>query len=42
MDDATKQKAALEISKIDNLVEKSSVLLSKCKIAEPDFAARTF
>ncbi len=37
MDDATKQKAALEISKIDNLVEKSSVLLSKCKIAEPDF-----
>ncbi len=37
MDDATKQKAALEISKIDSLVEKASVLLSKCKIIESDF-----
>ncbi len=37
MDNATKIKITLEISKIDKLIEKSSVLLSKCSIAEPDF-----
>ena len=37
MDDITKAKIELEISKIDNLIDKSSVLLSKCKIDAPDF-----
>ncbi len=37
MDEVTKLKINIEISKIDSLVEKSSVLLSKCKIEEPDF-----
>ena len=37
MDSSCKEKILLEIGKIDNLVEKSSVLLEKCKISEPDF-----
>ena len=37
MDEQTKEKINLEISKIDSLVSKSSVLLNKCKIQEPDF-----
>ena len=37
MDEITKAKIELEISKIDNLIEKTSVLLSKSKIQEPDF-----
>lgn len=37
MDNSIKEKITLEISKIDTLVEKSSILLDKCKIAEPDF-----
>lgn len=37
MDEITKEKIKLEISKIDSLVEKSSVLLAKCKSQEPDF-----
>ena len=30
-------KISLEISKIDTLVDKSSLLLEKCKFSEPDF-----
>ena len=37
MDEITKEKIKLEISKIDSLVEKSSILHEKCKIQEPDF-----
>lgn len=37
MDESTKIKINLEISKIDKLIEKSSVLLSKCNSVEPDF-----
>ncbi len=37
MDEITSSKINLEISKIDTLVQKSSVLLSKCNIEEPDF-----
>lgn len=37
MDDSTKAKIELEISRINDLVEKSSVLLSKCKTVTPDF-----
>lgn len=37
MDDGIKGKISLEITKIDVLVEKSSVLLEKCKITPPDF-----
>ena len=37
MDESTKAKITLEISKIDRLIEKSSVLLSKCNVTEPDF-----
>ena len=32
-----KEKITLEISKINALVDKSSILLDKCKISEPDF-----
>lgn len=37
MDDSLKAKITLEISKIDSLVQKSSILLKKCQISEPDF-----
>ena len=37
MDDTTKAKIRLEISRIDSLVAKSSVLSAKFKTAEPDF-----
>ncbi|MBR4826208.1 MAG: hypothetical protein IKZ86_15555 [Spirochaetaceae bacterium] len=37
MDKTTQEKIVLEISKIDTLIEKSGVLLSKCKIEIPDF-----
>ena len=37
MDEITKEKINLEISKIDTLVRKSSLLLTKCKNSEPDF-----
>lgn len=37
MDEITKEKINLEISKIDTLVNKSSLLLTKCKNTEPDF-----
>ncbi|MCR4789549.1 MAG: hypothetical protein K5839_00560, partial [Treponemataceae bacterium] len=37
MDNAIKEKISLEISKIDNLIDKSSVLYEKCKLEEPDF-----
>ncbi len=37
MDEITKEKIYLEISKIDNLVSKSTALIEKCKIQEPDF-----
>ena len=37
MDNSTKEKIELEISRISDLVDKSSVLVSKCKITEPDF-----
>ena len=37
MDEITKEKIKLEISKIDSLVDKSSVLLDKSKVQEPDF-----
>ena len=37
MDDITIEKINLEISKIDILVDKSSLLLAKCNSAEPDF-----
>lgn len=37
MDEITKEKINLEISKIDTLVSKSSLLLTKCKNTEPDF-----
>ena len=37
MDEITKEKINLEISKIDTLVSKSSLLLTKCKNIEPDF-----
>ena len=37
MDESIKIKIHLEISKINNLVEKSKVLVSKSKIQEPDF-----
>ena len=37
MDSFTKEKINLEISKIDTLVDKSSLLLEKCKLSEPDF-----
>jgi len=34
---AVKLKIAFEISQIDELIEKSSVLLQKCILQEPDF-----
>ena len=37
MDNSCKEKILLEIEKIDSLIEKSSVLLNKCNILEPDF-----
>ena len=37
LDNSCKEKILLEIEKIDNLIEKSSVLISKCNILEPDF-----
>ena len=37
LDNSYKEKILLEIEKIDNLIEKSSVLLNKCNILEPDF-----
>lgn len=37
MDDSCKEKILFEIGKIDNLVEKSSVLLEKSKLTVPDF-----
>lgn len=37
MDNSTKEKIELEISRISDLIDKSSVLLSKCKTAAPDF-----
>ena len=37
MDEITKEKINLEISKIDTLVSKSSLLLTKCQHSEPDF-----
>lgn len=37
MDDSCKEKILFEIGKIDNLVEKSSVLLEKSKLIVPDF-----
>lgn len=37
MDEITKEKINLEISKIDTLVSKSSLLLTKCQNTEPDF-----
>ncbi len=37
MDSFIIEKINLEISKIDVLVEKSSLLLQKCSISEPDF-----
>ena len=37
LDNTTKEKIKLEISKIDSLVDKSAILLQKCKIQEPDF-----
>ena len=37
MDSFTQEKINLEISKIDTLVDKSSLLLEKCKFSEPDF-----
>ena len=37
MDNAVKLKIAFEISQIDELIEKSSVLLQKCILQEPDF-----
>ena len=37
MDETTRDKINLEISKIDTLVDKSALLLSKCKLTEPDF-----
>lgn len=37
MDNSCKEKVLLEVEKIDSLIEKSSVLLNKCNILEPDF-----
>ena len=37
MDSFTQEKINLEISKIDTLVDKSSLLLEKSKFSEPDF-----
>lgn len=37
MDEITKEKINLEIIKIDTLVNKSSLLIIKCKNTEPDF-----
>ena len=37
MDESTKAKIILEISKIDTLISKSSILLEKCKVIAPDF-----
>lgn len=37
MDEIAKEKINLEISKIDVLVSKSSLLLTKCEQSEPDF-----
>jgi hypothetical protein len=37
LDSFTQEKINLEISKIDTLVDKSSLLLEKCKFSEPDF-----
>ena len=37
MDNITKEKINLEISKLDILVDKSSLLLAKCNSSEPDF-----
>ena len=37
MDEITKGKINLEISKLDTLVNKSLLLLEKCKSQEPDF-----
>ncbi len=37
MDESVKKKIQLEISKIDTLVEKSSLMLAKCAVQEPDF-----
>lgn len=37
MDEAVKTKIEYEISQIDELIEKSEVLISLCKNKEPDF-----
>lgn len=37
MDDSTKLKIDYEISQIDELMEKSNVLVSLCKSKAPDF-----
>lgn len=37
LDNSCKEKVLLEVEKIDSLIEKSSVLLNKCNILEPDF-----
>ena len=37
MDEQIKEKIKFEISKIDTLIDKSSVLVQKCKLQEPDF-----
>jgi len=37
LDSVTKEKINMEISKIDILVKKSTLLLEKCKINAPDF-----
>ena len=37
MDEITKEKINLEVSKIDTLVDKSSLLIAKCRLSEPDF-----
>ncbi len=37
LDNSCTDKILLEVEKIDSLIEKSSVLLNKCNILEPDF-----
>ena len=37
MDEKIKEKINLEISKLDLLIGKSSILIEKCRIIEPDF-----
>ena len=41
MDNATKAKISYEISQIDELLDKSQVLISLCKNKEPDFVEIT-